>query len=101
MTAYPTNSGAVTIDAAASSTYGISLAYRPEAFQFVSVDLPELSGWKNSRRQYDGISMRVVEASDAVNDMNLTRFDIMYGFGAMRPEWACRVTNDPSLLTPA
>ena len=101
VTASPTTTGNVTIDAAANATYGVSMAYRPEAFAFVSVDLPELSGWKNSRRQFEGISMRVVEASDAINDMNLTRFDIMYGFGALRPEWACRVTNDPSLLTPA
>jgi hypothetical protein len=100
VTASPTAGGAVVIDAAASSQYGISLAYRPEAFAFVTVDLPELTGWKNSRRQFEGVSMRVVEASDAINDMNLTRFDIMWGFGALRPEWACRVTNNPGLLTP-
>lgn len=98
---YPTNSGAVTINADASSTYGVSMAYRPEAFAFVTVDLPELSGWKTSRRQFEGVSMRVTEGSSLVNDMNLTRFDIMYGFGALRPEWACRVINDPADLTPA
>jgi hypothetical protein len=92
---------AVTILGTASDTYGISMAYRPEAFAFVTVDLPELTGWKNSRRQFEGISMRVVEASDAINDMNLTRFDIMWGFGALRPEWACRIANDPANLTPA
>lgn len=96
----PADNVAMTVDGTASDSYGVSLAYRPEAFAFVTVDLPELTGWKNSRRQYDGISMRVVEASDAVNDMNMTRFDIMWGFGALRPEWACRVTNDPALLTP-
>lgn len=101
VTGYPTNSGAVTIAGAASSTFGGSMAYRPEAFAFVTVDLPELSGWKTSRRQFEGISMRVTEGSSLINDMNLTRFDIMYGFGALRPEWACRVANDPSLLTPA
>lgn len=101
VTGYPTNSGAVTIDGAASSTYGVSMAYRPEAFAFVTVDLPELKGWQTSRRQFEGISMRVTEGSSLVGDQNLTRFDIMYGFGALRPEWACRITNDPSDLTPA
>ena len=86
---------------ASGNVYGINLAYRPEAFSFVTVDLPELTGWKNSRRQFEGISMRVVEASDAINDMNLTRFDVMWGFGALRPEWACRIANDPANLTPA
>jgi len=101
VTASPTNSGAVTIAEAAGSSVGISLAYRPEAFAFVGVDLPELAGWKNSRRQFEGISMRVVEGSSLINDMNLTRFDIMYGFGALRTEWASRIVNDPSNLTPA
>ena len=101
VTGYPTNSGAVTILGAASSTYGGSLAYRPEAFAFVTVDLPELNGWKTSRREFQGISMRVTEGSNLVGDQNLTRFDIMWGFGALRPEWACRVANDPSQLTPA
>jgi len=101
VTGYPTNSGSVTILEAAGETFGGSMAYRPEAFAFVTVDLPELSGWKTSRRQFDGVSMRVTEGSSLVNDMNLTRFDIMYGFGALRPEWACRIANDPSNLTPA
>lgn len=101
VTASPTDGGDVVIQGTASDTYGISLAYRPEAFQFATVDLPELSGWKNSRREFEGVSMRVVEASDAVNDTNLTRFDIMWGFGALRPEWACRIANDPANLTPA
>jgi hypothetical protein len=101
VTASPTDGGDVVILGTASDTYGVNLAYRPEAFAFVTVDLPELTGWKNSRRQFEGISMRVVEASDAINDMNMTRFDIMWGFGALRPEWACRIANDPANLTPA
>lgn len=101
VTGYPTDSGAVLTAAAAGATFGASLAYRPEAFAFATVDLPELAGWKNSRREFQGVSMRVVEGSSLVNDMNLTRFDIMYAFGALRPQWACRVANDPSILTVA
>jgi hypothetical protein len=97
----PADAAAITIDGTADDTYGINLGYRPEAFQFVTVDAPELAGWKNSRREFEGISMRVVEGSDMTNDMNMTRFDIIWGFGALRPEWACRVANDPSLLAPA
>lgn len=100
VTASPTDGGDVTVLGTASDTYGISLAYRPEAFALATIDLPELTGWKNSRREFEGISMRVVEASDAVNDMNLTRFDVMWAFGALRPEWACRIANDPANLTP-
>lgn len=101
VTASPTDGGDVVIQGTASDTYGINLAFRPEAFQFVTVDLPELAGWKNSRREYEGVSMRVVEGSDLSNDLNLMRFDIMWGFGALRPDWACRIANDPANLTPA
>jgi hypothetical protein len=101
VTGYPTNSGNMVTNAAASTTYGASFGYRPEAFAFVTVDLPELAGWKTSRRQFEGVSMRVTEGSSLVNDMNLTRFDIMYGFGALRPEWAVRIANDPSDFIPA
>jgi P22 coat protein - gene protein 5 len=100
VTNVPADNAPITIDQPASATYGISLAYRPEAFAFATVDLPELTGWKNSRRQFNGVSMRVVEGSSLVNDMNLTRFDIMYAFGALRPQWATRITNSTSMLTP-
>ena len=76
-----------------------AMTLSPEGRVGGRVDLPELAGWKNSRREYQGVSMRVVEGSSIVNDMNLTRFDIMYAFGALRPQWACRVANDPSNLT--
>lgn len=101
VTASPADNAPITIDQPASSSSGISMAYRPEAFAFATVDLPELAGWKTSRRQYNGVSMRVTEGSSIVNDMNLTRFDIMYAFGALRPEWAARITNDNADLTPA
>lgn len=101
VTALPADNAAITVDQGAGTTAGISLAYRPEAFAFATVDLPELAGWKTSRRQYNGVSMRVTEGSSIVNDMNLTRFDLMYAFGALRPEWAARITNSPSDFTPA
>ncbi len=99
--ATPADNAPITVDQPASSTSGISLAYRPEAFAFATVDLPELAGWKTSRRQFEGVSMRVTEGSSIVNDMNLTRFDIMYAFGALRPEWASRIVNDNGNITPA
>lgn len=101
VTASPTDGGDVVVQGTASDTYGINLAFRPEAFQFVTVDLPELAGWDTSRREYEGVSMRVTRGSDINNDLNLLRFDVMWGFGALRPEWACRVANDPANLTPA
>jgi hypothetical protein len=42
-------------------------------------------------KTYDGISLRVWEASDIRNDEKLTRIDILWGFAAIRPQWACRL----------
>ena len=45
------------------------------------------------RRNQDGLSMRVWQGSDIRNDELLMRIDILYGMAALRPEWACRITN--------
>lgn len=89
----PADNAALTTVAAAGTTFGQSLAYDPTAFAFATVPLPELNGQKNSRRTYEGISMRVVEGSSVFNDMNLTRFDIMWAFGALRPQLAVKIAN--------
>ena len=44
-------------------------------------------------KTYDGISLRLWQASDIRNDERLMRIDILYGFAALRPEWACRITS--------
>jgi hypothetical protein len=66
--------------------------YHKEAFQFVTADLPIMDdAAKCVRRVQDGLSMRVWQASDIRNDELLMRIDILYGFAALRPEWACRM----------
>lgn len=91
---------AITIAGTASTPYGINLAYTKDAFTFVTVDLPEYPDRPCSRRVYENVSMRVAQGSDIVNDLFMFRFDIMWGFGALRPEWAVRVANDHTDLTP-
>ena len=41
------------------------------------------------QKTYDGLSLRVWQDSDIRNDELLTRIDILYGYAAIRPEWAC------------
>lgn len=78
----------------ASTSYMQDLMYHKEAFQFVTADLPLMDdAAKCVRRNQDGLSLRVWQASDIRNDELLMRIDILYGFAALRPEWACRITN--------
>ena len=82
---------------AASTTYVQGLMYHKEAFQFVTADLPLMDdAHKCVRRQQDGLSMRVWQASDIRNDELLMRIDILYGMAALRPAWACRMIGAAS-----
>lgn len=84
----------VTFVGAASTGYIQSLMYHPEAFQFITADLPLMDdAAKCVRRVQDGLSMRVWQGSDIRNDELLMRIDILYGFAALRPEWACRMVG--------
>jgi hypothetical protein len=92
---------AITIVGNASTPYRLSLAYVKDAFTFGTVDLPEYPDRPTSRRVYEGISIRVVQGSDMVNDLIMMRFDIMAAFGALRPELACRLAHAGSLSAPS
>lgn len=86
------NSQTLTFVGLASTSYAMPLMYHKEAFQFVTADLPIMDdAAKCVRRVQDGLSMRVWQASDIRNDELLMRIDILYGFAALRPEWACRL----------
>lgn len=86
------NSKTMTFWGSASTTYPQQLMYHKEAFQIVFADLPLMaSSEKCVRRVQDGISLRVWQDSDIRNDELLMRIDALYGFAALRPEWACRV----------
>jgi hypothetical protein len=39
----------------------------------------------------DGVSMRIEKVVDGLNDDIYYRLDVLYGFAAYMPEWACRI----------
>jgi len=77
---------------AASTSYVQNLMYHKEAFTFATGALPMMKG-DCAVRTFDGISLRVWSDDDIRNDERLTRIDILYGFQAIRPQWACRITS--------
>ncbi len=88
------NSKTLTFLGTASTPYRHNLMYQKEAFTLVTADLPLMDdAHKCVRRVQDGLSLRVWEGSDIVNDRRLMRLDILWGFKTLRPEWACRITN--------
>ena len=94
ISAVPTTTAALTFVGSASTSYVQNLMYHRDAFTFATADLPLMaSSEKCVRQTYDGISLRVWQDSDIRNDEMLTRIDILYGYAAVRPQWACRITN--------
>ncbi len=96
VSASPTNGGAATLlgAPAASTTYGISLAYQKNAFAMAFADLDMPKGVDFAAREVlDDISMRIVRQYAVLSDKKITRVDILYGFKTLRPQLACRVAS--------
>ena len=76
------------------TSYVQNLMYHRDAFTFATAELPLMGkSEKCVRKTFDGISLRLWQDSDIRNDELLTRIDILYGFAAIRPQWACRITS--------
>jgi hypothetical protein len=97
ITALPVDDVAVTIKGAASTLYQQSLAFVPDAFYFVTADLPMPKGMgvDCAQKTVDGLTLRFMNGFDITNDQFVSRFDIAFGAGALRPELACRILNTP------
>ena len=89
------NNQAVTKIGGASAAHDISLGFHRDAFAFGTVDLPVPNGMDMAgRKVMDGISMRFVRGFDINNSRFVSRFDILYGFNAVRPQLATRWANN-------
>ena len=66
--------------------------YHKEAFQFVNAPLEVMDDAdKCSVETRENMSLRVWRGSDITNNRRVLRIDMLYGFAALRPEWACRM----------
>lgn len=92
---YPTNGGAVTKVGGNAATYDVNLAFHRDAFVFATADLqlPNNAHFA-SRQVMDGLSLRIWQDADIVNDTFPCRVDLLYGYKTVRPELACRVATN-------
>lgn len=93
VSALPANNAAITFYGTTSSTvYPQNLIFHRDAFTFATVDLPmPRAAQMASRKVMDGVSMRLWQGDDIVNDQFPTRSDVLYGYVATYPELAARV----------
>lgn len=90
----PADNAPLTIYAAAGTASPQNLMFNRDAYTFASVAL-DLPGGTDmayqARDKNSGLSMRFVRDYDAINDVFVSRFDVLYGFAVTRPEAGVRV----------
>lgn len=91
--ALPADNAAVTFYGTTSSTvYPQNLVFHRDAFTFATADLKMPQNQQMaSRKMQDGISLRIWQGTDIVNDEWPTRSDVLWGFATTYPQLACRV----------
>lgn len=92
VTARPADNAALTFLGAANAANPVSLAFVEDAFAIATVDMDLPKGMDMAEQiNVDGINLRFVRGFDITNNRRISRFDIMAGYAAVRPEWATRV----------
>lgn len=73
-----------------------NLVFHRDAFTFATADLimpnSGVKAYKASSKKL-GMSIRIVEFFDGINDRNNYRLDLLGGWATLRPELACRVAG--------
>jgi hypothetical protein len=94
VTASPANGAAITIVGAASAAYDTNIMYHKDAFTLAMVPMFEPmagTGAKVTQMSDDGFTVKVTQFYDGVNDNNLMRLDVLFGWAATYPELACKL----------
>ena len=92
----PADNAALTILHSASSIYTNNILMHEDAFVLGMADLELPQGVDFAAVASDpesGVSLRIVRAYDISEDRFPCRIDVLYGWKAVRPEWACRIVG--------
>lgn len=94
VTALPADGAAITVLGAASVASPVNLAYHKDAFALATAELPLPKGMDMASRASSkeaGLSIRFIRGYDIMNDLFVSRLDVLYGWALIRPEFACRI----------
>ncbi|MEH6435779.1 P22 phage major capsid protein family protein [Massilia sp. DD77] len=93
VSALPANGAAAALVGSASTGYRQELAFHKDAFTAAFAPLPVLASCEGYTATVGGFSVRVMTFGNGQSDTESTRIDVLYGFAAVRPDHACRVTE--------
>ena len=94
VTASPASGAAITILGVGSASYDANIMYHRDAFTLAMVPMFEPmsgTGAKVHQMSDDGFTVKVTQFYDGVNDNNLMRLDVLFGWAATYPELACKI----------
>ncbi|MAI17099.1 MAG: hypothetical protein CBC71_06345 [Rhodobacteraceae bacterium TMED111] len=94
VTALPADDAALVFVGAASTNYTQNLALHKSAFKMVTAKLYTPVGEELvASETVDGITVNIVRFFDGNTRKVTTRYDVLYGFDEVRPEWSARITS--------
>lgn len=93
ITALPAANAAITPMSAASKVSPTNVVFHKDAFGLICVDLPKPDGIEVARVRSKklNIALRMIKWYNGTQDTELYRLDVLYGWGILRPTFACRV----------
>lgn len=92
----PVGNSNIVVVGSASTVSPMSLAFHRDAFVLASADLPLPRGVHMAERVSSkkvGMSIRMIQAYDVVNDLFPCRLDVLYGWATPYPQLACRIQS--------
>jgi hypothetical protein len=79
---------------AAATGYRQNMVFHKNAFALAMVPMEKPPGAVDvARKNYKGLSVRVIPVYDGVNDISTRRLDILYGVKAIDPRLAVRLSG--------
>ena len=94
VTASPANAAAITIVGAASAAYDANILFHRDAYTLAMVPMAEPmknAGAQVTQMSDDGFTVKVTTGYDTVNDNQVTRLDVLFGWAAPYAELATKV----------
>jgi hypothetical protein len=94
VTASPAGGALITLVGGAGVTFRKNFVMDPMAITMATADLELPRGVHEAYREtYDGVSLRFITGYDVTNDDFISRFDVLYGYQNIRPEWGVAVAD--------
>lgn len=94
VSASPTTGSPYVIVGAASTSYQCNVAYHSDAFTLAMVPLWAPAGGKGvidvAQMTDEGFTIKVTKFYDGINDKEITRLDVLFGWAATYPELSCK-----------